>query len=445
MKKCLLIIIALLLSVLVTPAKAIKAEGNQLRILTNIYDNDNVVKTFDQTVGSDSTTIPGLTISYESDASGDYFVVDVKKGATVNLSGFLTDEVENFIRVEGEDCGLKIIGKGTLNLIAKTNPVESDYSYKAFIYSSSGDICIGNSKGGPTITLTADLNDNDETPYDSFYGFTGRMFHLKNTTINVDVFSYLFNGIVEVNSIPVEERDILTLDHSSININYRKLNSYDTNTEKNTYLLAMDDPESFGNVILNNSKIKVVCEYNDVWPTDPSFIGQNGLANLYLNDSTIDANVKNLMTLAQTRLYETGCGAINASNGSVINFYSDNVESLAIVAESLNVTDSSLDIKTKQSPIWITGNNVVLEDSNINISIDSTEPLPLITGFGGDETNLSDDFVIVIKNKGVTKTWTKDTMDEFPKGEIEIEAKESKEKSNQTVDPVHVVLNTGVN
>ena len=49
----------------------------------------------------------------------------------------------------------------------------------------------------------------------------------------------------------------------------------------------------------------------------------------------------------------------------------------------------------------------------------------------------------IIKN-GETQTWTKDDMNEFPKGELEIKANESNHEHSSS-HHVHVVLNTGVN
>lgn len=444
MKKGLALVVALLLCVLIVPTNNVKAEGKQLSIITGIESNENVVKTFDQTVDNDSSTIPGLTISFESGASGDFFVVNVNNGATVNLSGFFTDEHESFIQVLSEDCGLKIIGNGTLNLILKSNPNDSDVDCKSYINSYYGNLYIGNDNGGPTINITADLDDSDESPYEQLYGFFGRTFHLKNTTINSSVFGYLFNGIAELGPYPVEGRDNLTLDNSTIYINYQRLNSYDTSNEKSTYLIVMDDPEAKGNISLKNkSKIKVVCDYAEIEPIDPSFVGQNAIANINLDNSTIEADIKNNMVIAQPNIFEEGCGAINMSNGSTFSVHSDNPETLAMVTKTINAVNSTLDIETKKSPIWINGDSVNFEDCDINISIDSTDPLPIFVGMWG--LDLSEELVITITDDGVTQTWTKDNMEDFPKGDIKIEAKDPEVNPTPSYNPTHIVLNTGVN
>ena len=423
-------IIVFLFCFMAMPLNVVKAEGNQLHIMTDCSSGDNIIYDFDESVDNDSSTILGLTINYLTENSNDFFVIEVNDGATVNLNCFF-DESDYAQSIFDSDCGIKLIGKGILNLTIKSNSnIHTGEGWFNYFSADTGLIYVGDENSDLTINLLTDFDSQDEQPISNgINGFESKRLYIKNTKINYNCCGDFYYCTEDVDSefteaTPQEERTYFGLNNTKINIKFQNLNSYDTNPYKDKILITYMMPSAYGDILFENkSEVKMECLDSSIASADPAFIKGFEDVKLIIDNSSLETKVncqscafqvkeaiiKNGSSLKITDTYyndQTQCGNDPIKINSLIVINSDiEIESMT---HAIVIDDNSWDEENGAGHIYFESNNNNAFKLNVNKEGGST----ICSQFGDSDALHKDTDVTLVVN-GETKVFSKQDLVEI--------------------------------
>ena len=266
-----IIMIAMILF-LVMPNNIVNAQDDDqvLSIIVKKTETEEIVEEFisSDTSLPDSTSIPGLTISY--DASNNSFIIDVKK--TVSLKGYLLDDaLDSSLKSSSlifSTCNVNIVGNGTLNMTVVSN-MSSTHDYYSDIYPDyyyiyafdsneckAKDIIIGNDENGPKINMNVSINKRDDKFYNAINGIKANSFTIKNSVVNYNALGFVFT-VPSNNCLGYTNR--LYSYNSKINIKFKELKGCCPYVA----IVLIEDPDVDGEYIFESSELTVDNKYKN--------------------------------------------------------------------------------------------------------------------------------------------------------------------------------------
>lgn len=365
------VVLFLIMLFLIVPGSTVYAQEDEpvtdqvLSIIVKKTETKNIVKEFisSDTSLPDSTSIPGLIISY--DESNDSFEIKVNK--TVELKGYLLDDNLDPSLKGGSlirsTCNVKIVGDGTLNMTVISNPsstydaYDPEYFDYAFIKAcdfegGSKKVYVGDEDNGPTINMNFKKTKGDDKFYTAISGIQAEFYIINNSKINYNAMGYVFCGIG--GEIEDFTGDRVYINKSELNIKYKKMNG-----PSNSFGIYITlDPCMNGNFTLIDSKLS----FNNTFMNEGEladraliFYGEKFVVN-FINSKVSFTDKYGNYAFVHSDTLNIIDSTLNINSSNV----KDNVYYIFHVRK-LNIKDTNFDVKIAHGFVWIENDDAIVE------------------------------------------------------------------------------------